>query len=195
LRVKDIDCRNGEGWIMRRVSSVNGGLDNGCRYVVLHGTKSGLEHGRSIGLPSSMVESLRTWVDTNDLAAGDLLFPSRLVSLVRSGVDHEKIDGDEFTGMGGMVFFHGTSYGYSGGKCRCDVCLLAWRSCKVLAESGPTLRSMKPGSVNFTGHMCPSGWRDIWRGACDASGIGWYPRVHAMRHAAYATHLVASGCR
>ena len=192
LRVKDIDVRTSELSITRRMSSVYGQLGNGCRYAVLHGTKSGVEHGRSIGLPSTLVKSLRAWIDSNGIAADDLLFPSHLVSLVRSGVDHEKIDGNEFTGMGGMVFFHGTAYGYSGGKCRCDECLLAWRSYKGHAESGPAIRKCKPDSVNLTGHMSPETWRAIWHGACDASGIGWRPRIHDTRHA-YATHLVASG--
>ena len=56
LRVKDIDFRTGEGWIRRRVSVVNGALDDGCRYVILHGTKAGVEHSRSIGLPSAAVQ-------------------------------------------------------------------------------------------------------------------------------------------
>ncbi len=131
-------------------------------------------------------------IDTNDLAPNDLLFPSYLVSSAVTGVDHEKIEGKEFTMMGVMVYFHGTAFGYVGGMCRCDVCLLAWRSYKVHAESGPTLRSSTIGSVNLTGHMGPESWRAIWHGACDASGIGWRPRVHDTRHA-YATHLVGAG--
>ena len=192
LRVKDIDFRTNELSIRRRMTTVYGQLGNGCRYLVLHGTKSGVEHGRSIGLPSTLVESLRAWIDSNGLAPNDLLFPSHLISSLRTGVDHETIQRKEFTTMGGMIFFHGTAYGYVGGKCRCDVCLLAWRSYKVHAESGPVLRKCKPGSVNLTGHMSPDTWRAVWHGACDASGIGWRPRVHDTRHA-YATHLVGAG--
>jgi len=192
LRVKDIDFRTNELSIVRRMSVVNGALDDGCRFVVLQGTKSGMEYGRSIGLPSSLIESLRGWIDSNGLAPNDLLFPSRLVSLVRSGVDHETVGGKEFTMMDGMIYFHGTAYGYAGGKCRCDMCLLAWRAYKERTDSGPALRSYKSGSDNLTGHMSPSTWRNIWYGACDASGIGWRPRVHDLRHA-YATHLVGEG--
>ena len=94
--------------------------------------------------------------------------------------------------MGAMVYFHGTAFGYVGGKCRCDECLLAWRSYKGHTESGPAIRCRKPGSVNLTGHLSADTWRAIWHGACDASGIGWRPRIHDTRHA-YATHLVASG--
>ena len=169
LRVKDIDFRTRERWIRRRVTVVNGAFEDGCRYAILHGTKSGMEYGRSIGLTSTVVEALRAWVDTNGLAAGDLQFPAHLVSSVRSGVDHETIGGKEFTGMGGMVFFHGTAYGYVGGKCRCDECMRAWRSYKGHAKSGPGVRCRKPGSVNLTGHMSADTCRTIWHGACDTS--------------------------
>lgn len=46
--------------------------------------------------------------------------------------------------------------------------------------------------VNVTGHLPNDRWNIVWKAAAKASGIGWCPRTHDLRHA-YATHLVASG--
>lgn len=44
---------------------------------------------------------------------------------------------------------------------------------------------------NTSGHLPNDTWRRVWRRAVDDAGLGWYPRIHDLRHA-YATHLAAS---
>ena len=191
LRVKDIDFRTSELSVRRRVTIVNGALGDGSRFAVLHGTKKGRSYSRTIGLPSTLAESLRRWIDSNDFQPNDLLFPSRLISWRKTAVDHETIRGKAFD-VSGVAVFHGTAYGYAGGKCRCDECGAAWRSYKGQDRSKINFRGCKRGSDNLTGHLSPETWRTIWYSACEASGIGWRPRVHDLRHA-YATHLVGAG--
>ena len=62
---------------------------------------------------------------------------------------------------------------------------------RLMRRHSPSAPRRGRGS-NTTGHLANDHWRDIWYAACDASGIGWRPRPHDLRHS-YATYLVASG--
>jgi integrase len=79
IRASDINRRNGDITIARRVISVGGRLGGGSRYAVLAGTKSGTNRGRTIGLPPGLATDITEWIQTNAISNGDLVFPSRLL--------------------------------------------------------------------------------------------------------------------
>lgn len=193
VRGDDINFRTNEIYIARRVVEVSGVNNDGSRFQVLVGTKAGSQYGRTVVLPEPVMTSLREWITSNGLSGSDLLFPKRLVS-PRETADAVYVNpGGTFT-HNGKAYRHGTAYGYSGGKCRCEDCrralLLYRRELKHRRKKGDD-RAPRVTS-NTTGHLPNDQWRLIWRAAIDASGLGWYPRTHDLRHAC-ATHLVASG--
>lgn len=62
----------------------------------------------------------------------------------------------------------------------------------VFAKKLVIPENQKWSRVNTTGHMGNSEWTKVWKRAIAASGIGWEPRTHDLRHA-FATQLVADG--
>ena len=191
VRLHDVNFRTREIKIVRRVIEVYAkGVTTRNRFQVLEGTKAGYQYGRTVVLPESFFVSLREWVDVNGLTDNDLLFAKRLMTPWDAEDVPAVEPGEKFT-ADGTTYQHGTAYAYSSGGCRCDDCRIALRHyrrqrTRVGASAG------KKRGINTTGHMPNDKWGRLWRAAIDASGIGWYPRTHDLRHAC-ATHLVNSG--
>jgi len=188
IRLSDLYTKTGEVFIGRRAVEVH---QNGSRFQVLAGTKSGTQHGRTVVLPLTFIQKLEKWARVNHIASHDLLFPKRL--LTPWDIDDLLVitPGDSFRRKG-KTFHHGTAYGYTGGACRCTDCGDALRLYRRALRRGHLRKRNGERSANTTGHLANDQWRKIWRKATKESGIGWYPRTHDIRHAC-ATHLVASG--
>lgn len=191
IRVRDVNFRTNEFSISRRLVQTGGRNNDGSRFAVYDGTKAGRKYGRTIVLPQQVADDLRQWIEGNGLTEFDLVFPSRLIATGKRAVDIGTGTGKPFT-AGGRTYYHGTPYGYTGGGCRCGQCLSALRRYRKAAATSNVRSQPKDRGRNLTGHLPHDHWRDIWYAACDASGIGWRPRIHDCRHA-YATQLVASG--
>lgn len=156
------------------------------RFRVDPGTKAGRNAHRSIVLPRPLTERVQAWIDANAVAPGDLLFAKDLVAPnVRPRAGDGERDGSSFTGRDGRAHRHGTRYAYASGGCRCEPCKAALR------EYRAGRKAPGDGQRNVTGHMANETWRRIWRRAIEDAGLGWYPRMHDLRHA-YATHLASS---
>ena len=169
---------------MRRVTDLIRKDSNGQRFLVVPGTKAGINRGRSVGATPELLKALQAWIQTNELGEEDLLFPDHLVN-----PDHRSVrpyrsvrPGAKFYD-GNRTFQHGTAYGYTGGGCRCDDCREALR----LYRSG--LRKSQFLEVE---HLSNNTWSKIWRAAVKKANIGWFPRSYDLRHY-YATMLVANG--
>lgn len=191
VRVKDLNFRSNEVSLLRRISQLGGKRNNGVRYAIVQGTKAGKSRGRTVILPPSVMADMEHWVKVNHLGHEDLVFPNRLMTPSAYTIDSHDVEGAPFT-RGEHTYHHGTAYGYSGGGCRCDLCRNALRKYRrELARRRQVDRGVEYGR-NTTGHLAHDQWRGVWRKAIEASGLGWFPRTHDLRHAC-ATHLVASG--
>lgn len=209
IRVTDINPRKRQVYIRRRVVEMSGFAKDGSRFHVVDGTKPGEQFGRKIRIPVAVSVDLVRWIEDHDMGEDDLLFPKHLItpgahhdtSIVHPGRTFQK---------DGKAYRHGTAHGYTGGKCRCDNCRAALRRYRrelrrrqrieaAQQRSGASQPSSRPSAkdhgrttANYTGHLPNDKWRLVWRAAVKASGLGWYPRTHDLRHAC-ATHLVARG--
>ena len=117
-------------------------------------------------LPQGIYAGGCHWIEGNGLTEFALIFPPRLIATEKRAVDLGRT-GKSFTSAG-RTYHHGTPYGDTGSGCRCAQCLL-------------------------TGHTADDHWRDIWYAACEASGIGWRPRIHNCGHARYRLSVASVG--
>jgi hypothetical protein len=136
-----------------------------------------------------VVQELRSYVESYDLGADDLLFPKSRV-LQKTTEPAPAPESDTFT-VGTRVFTHGERSAYTHGKCRCADCKRANREYRAAQRrmSGTPVRSP---STNLSDHLPRDEWRRVWVAACEASGIGWIPRTYDLRHA-NATTLLKNG--
>lgn len=79
IRRKDLNFKTAEVSVMRRANDIGASRANGSRFAVLHGTKGGVNRGRTVGLADSICKSLRAWVNDKGLKPDDLVFPRSLV--------------------------------------------------------------------------------------------------------------------
>lgn len=182
VRRDDLNFRTLEVDILRRATETN----NGGRFKVVAGTKAGVNRGRSVKLPRSFMDELRTWCDENGIDQRDLVFPDSLVNPRRRERRTISVERGEMFVVGGRTFHHGTAYGYSGGGCRCQDCTDA------LVEYRRKTTKKRSRYSNDTGHLSHSAWRATWNKAVKEAAIGWYPRTHDLRHY-YASYLVEAG--
>lgn len=161
-----MNFRTNEFSISRRLVQMGGKNNDGSRFAVFDETKAGKKYGRTIVLPQQVADDLRQWIEGNGLTEFALIFPPRLIATEKRAVDLGRT-GKSFTSAG-RTYHHGTPYGDTGSGCRCAQCLL-------------------------TGHTADDHWRDIWYAACDASGIGWRPRIHNCGHARYRLSVASVG--
>ena len=161
-----MNFRTNEFSISRRLVQMGGKNNDGSRFAVFDETKAGKKYGRTIVLPQQVADDLRQWIEGNGLTEFALIFPPRLIATEKRAVDLGRT-GKSFTSAG-RTYHHVTPYGDTGSGCRCAQCLL-------------------------TGHTADDHWRDIWYAACDASGIGWRPRIHNCGHARYRLSVASVG--
>lgn len=77
LRVKDLNLVTEELYVQRRVSDIGAVRNNGDRFVVMAGTKSG--RSRVVGLHPTLLEQLASYVKAFKLEENDLLFSKLIV--------------------------------------------------------------------------------------------------------------------
>lgn len=184
LRAKDVRFRSEEIAVMRRVTDLIRKDSNGQRFLVVPGTKAGINRGRTVGATPELLKALRDWIQTHEMGEEDLLFPDHLVN-----PDHRAVrpyrsvrPGAKFYD-GDRTYQHGTAYGYTGGGCRCEDCREALR----LYRS-----RLRKSQFTEVEHLSNNTWSKIWRAAVKKANLGWSPRSYDLRHY-YATMLVANG--
>jgi integrase len=187
LRVKDINFQSQEIYVQRRASDLGAKYNNGERFRVIDGTKSGYK--RVVVVSKALLADLKAHVLANKLGKNDLIFSKQLVtkSVTVEVVSRKKSKAKAFA-LGARRYQHGTYYAYVHGKCRCTECREAVRNHRQSEQSAPKARP----TVNTTGHLPRDTWRLIWVDAIAKSEIGWSPRTHDLRHA-NATALLKNG--
>jgi integrase len=188
MRVKDFNFRQNKISIVRRVSTPSATSAKGSRFEVIPGTKAGQDRGRHLPLPAGFMTEVENWIREHGLQAEDLVFSRSLIARVSYADD--RLPTESTFMVGTREFCHGTPYAYTGGGCRCPHCLTAVREYR----RGLARRNGIPTQTrtNITGHLANDQWSRIWRKAVEASGIGWKPRTHDLRHAC-ATQMIADG--
>lgn len=181
LRVKDLNLKNNEVYLQRRVNDLGAKHNNGERFRVVEATKSG--HRRAVVVAPDLAEALRKHVEEHGLGKNDLLFSKSLV--ISSNQSTVTIVRNKQSGV-----VHGTVYGYTHGKCRCDECRSALRDYRRKQRQ---MKDKKEKELyNKSDHLPRDTWRRAWGKAIEASGLGWSPRTHDLRHA-NATLMLKNG--
>lgn len=181
LRIKDLNLKSNEVYLQRRVNDLGSKHNNGERFRVVDATKSG--HRRVVVVAPDLAKALQSHVQTHNLQKNDLLFSKDLVAETQTKstiIIRNKQSGVE----------HGTVYGYTHGKCRCDDCRGALRDYRRAQRQMQDKQEKK--LYNKSGHLPRDTWRRIWQKAIEASGVAWSPRTHDLRHA-NATLLLKNG--
>lgn len=184
LRVKDINFREQQVAVLRRVTDLIRKDSQGRRFLVVPGTKAGINRGRTVGASPELLSALSNWIGQNEMGQDDLLFPDHLVNPQHRSVRplRQVTPGGTFYD-GERKYRHGTAYGYTGGGCRCANCREALRRYRS---------SRRKTQLTEVEHLSTNTWGKIWRQAVRDAGLLWAPRSYDLRHF-YATMLVAEG--
>jgi integrase len=180
LRAGDINFETGEVYIERRVVDLGGEHNNGERFKVIAGTKSG--RTRAVVVSKALREELEKHVQKHKMQRDDLLFSKSLVAVhLDVKPSGKKVDSH---------YGHGTRTSYTKAGCRCEACR------EANAEYRRSQRCMERTStvfvLNASNHLPRDTWRRIWMRAIADSGVAWSPRTHDLRHA-NATMLLKNG--
>ena len=191
----DIDWRSGTVQITRAVADVgdnNNPNGTGRFYVkVPKGKKA-----RFVTISTSLLNALRAYVTANNIVDEDLLFPLGLVvEPAMNKTPDIRVDLAEATGLTlpnekGYQYSHGTTSGYTGGKCRCAYCTEAIR--QYAEKRRKRQRPSQGPRTNLTGHLPRDKWYDVWYPACDKAGIPYKVAPHSLRHS-FATWMLKAG--
>jgi len=184
IRVKDVKIRTEEISVTRRVTDLIRKDSHGRRFMVIPGTKAGINKGRTIGASPQLLKALGAWISDQELGTDDLVFPDHLVNPEHRSIRPLRTvkPGSQFYD-GNRTYRHGTAYGYTGGGCRCEDCREALRAYRS---------SRREASLQEVEHLSTNTWGKIWRRAVDQADLNWKPRSYDLRHY-YATMLVADG--
>jgi integrase len=169
LRVKDLDQTTQEILVCRRVSDLGTKVNNGERFAVIDGTKSG--RTRAVNIGQGLMDELVDYVVQQGLQQDDLLFPRRRV--LEKPVQKTK--------QKKMQYQHGTRVGYTKGGCRCSDCRDANARYQ---QQRRVLRGACPAQTNANkaDHLPRDVWRTVWVQAIESANVGWLPRTHDLRH-------------
>lgn len=189
IRLKDFDFNTKEVFIQRRASELGKKRNNGERFLVVEGTKSGYK--RVVVLPEALIQEIQAFVRANRIGKEELVFEKSKV------IPKDKLKSSRGTQKSsrpfvkdGKLFQHGTLRAYASGSCRCDDCRAIVREYRRSQRA----KSYQKGEVilDEPSHLPRDTWRTIWNKAIAKSGMGWYPRTHDLRHA-NATQLLKNG--
>jgi integrase len=184
LRVRDLNFKTNEVYLQRRVNDLGAVHNSGERFRVLEATKSG--HRRVVVIALELAKELQAHVQSHSLGKNDLLFSKALVVGEKLVVESKPA---VFV-LGDRGLSHGKVYSYTHGKCRCDACREALRDYRRAQRRMKDKKEKQ--TYNVSGHLPRDTWRRLWQTAIEASGIGWNPRTHDLRHA-NATLLLKNG--
>jgi integrase len=181
LRVNDVDLDTGEVYLERRVVDLGGEHNNGERFRVIAGTKSG--RTRTVVVSKALREEQTNHIQEHALVSDSLLFSKSLVAVAVE----RKPDGKVVKSLYG----HGTRTSYTKAGCRCQECRDANAGYRR-AQRAMRGKSDGLGILNVSDHLPRDTWRRIWNRAIEDAGISWSPRTHDLRHA-NATMLLKNG--
>ncbi|RAY10674.1 site-specific integrase [Actinomadura craniellae] len=195
LRVKDIDLDTRILTVSRTVMELSRDYHpTGGRFLVKEYPKD--KEYRRLKLSTQITEKLRTHVEAERLADGDLLFVYRNddgpKSRPRQPVDPDELGLTE-PNEAGRRYKHGTMTAYNLAKCRCGHCKNSYAVYRAKRRADGRDNPRPPRLRDTDGHI-PRDWfrRQIWDPARTVADLGFKPRVHDLRHA-HASWLLAGG--
>jgi integrase len=196
LRVKDLDRATGIVTAARVVEQLSRTPDRAeSRFVVREYPKD-KEH-RSFRLSPPIVAKLDDHIRSLALEREDLLFhfvaptgprrriPTVLPDPATLGLTERNSAGNRYP--------HGTTQGYSSGRCRCEHCRHAYADYRAHRRAAGKDKPRRPRVVATDGHI-PRDWfrTNVWLPALKKAGLDFHVRVHDLRHA-HASWLLAGG--
>jgi integrase len=202
LRPKDIDWRTGTVTVSRAVADI-GDKENpdGTGRFYVKTTKGG--KSRFTSVTDDLLASLEDFVEKHKIGRNDLLFTQPLV--VPDGplpeppppaiqLTPELIDTLGLTepNAQGRRYRHGTSTGYTTGRCRCEYCKQAIRDLATQRAKKKRKAHSNGTRTNKTGHLPRDAWYRLWYQACTDAGIPYHVAPHSLRHS-HATWILKSG--
>jgi hypothetical protein len=143
---------------------------------------------------------LRAHVEARGLGADDLLF-SMPEQAPRRRPEPGALPDPDTLGMTdhnekGRSYRHGTTTGYTLGRCRCGYCRAAmttYRAARRAAGKDLTGPARAPRTVDTDGHISNDWFRvNVWNKALAAVELGFRVTPHGLRHA-HASWLLAGG--
>lgn len=200
LRVKDVDERDGVGFVRveRAVSDV--GPDEPARFEILDLTKGGDD--RKLVLQQDVFDRLLAHIERYELGENDLLFPlaefDAELTTVKEAKRRAVLAAVVPDGLGrtapnrkGRTYPHGAMSGYIQGRCRCEWCRL--RMAQWNASRPSRRRPLARVQRNTTGHIPADTFRkQVWYPTLEAIDKPKRWVVHELRHA-YGTWALAGG--
>jgi integrase len=196
LRVKDLNQTTGVVTASRVVEQLSRTPDGAKTRFVVRDYPKDKEH-RSIRLSHPIVAKLKSHVRIKGLGRDNLLFrfvapteprrriPEVLPDPANLGLTEPNAAGNRYP--------HGTTQGYSSGRCRCENCRHAYADYRARRRAAGKDKPRHPRVVATDGHI-PRDWfrTHVWLPALEKAGLDFHVRVHDLRHA-HASWLLAGG--
>jgi integrase len=197
LRVKDLDLDTGVLTVSRVVVELKArSRPDGDRFVVKEYPKD--REWRRLRLAPHLVDRLGEHIADFCLGSEDLLFGLHQPSVPRRRSLPKELPDPATLGLTpanarGRRYRHGTTTGYTMGRCRCRHCrdaMAAYRAARrATGKDQPRTRR----TVETDGHI-GNGWfrTNVWRKALQKAELGFHITPHGLRHA-HASWLLAGG--
>jgi len=194
LRVADLDIDAAVVTVTRTVLELRPQFHpTGDRFLIKMYPKS--REYRRLSIRRVLADRLAAFIHTERLGPEDLLFeiPEELRLPVRPVPRDREVGELTVVNEAGRRYRHGTVYGYSIGRCRCQHCRGAYADYRAQRRADGKDRPAKAGRLDTDGHVSRRWFRDtIWKPALAAAGITRRVRIHDLRHA-HASWLLAGG--
>ncbi|MCO1575614.1 site-specific integrase [Crossiella sp. SN42] len=195
LRVRDLSVMVQQLTVARVVVEVSPRFRvNGQRFLVKEYPKNG--RYRQVRLREAITVSLAQHIVRLDFTSEDLLFGITPISEVTAGRPQQEIPDD--LGMtdanpAGCSYRHGTTTGYTLGRCRCEACRLAMSRYRAGRRAMGKDRPPTARHVGIGGHV-PHRWflGKVWHPALEAANLGRRVVFHHLRHA-HGSWILAGG--
>ena len=194
LRKKDIDFDTGAIVVSRVAGELAAKFNpDRQRFFVKQYPKD--TEWRAVGLSEHMFDQLAE--HSRGLHPNDLLFAAPQPTEARRRRPDTLPDPDMLgltePNKKGRQYRHGTTSGYSAGRCRCQHCRNGCAAYRATRRAAGKDNPRQPRRLDTDGHI-PRAWfrRHIWNPALAAAGLTFQVRFHDLRHA-HASWLLAGG--
>ena len=196
LRVRDLEFSSRMLTVSRAVVQVQPRFHpEGGRFLVKEYPKD--REYRRLKLSVQITAKLKLHVTEHGLGRDDLIFRAPVTDeaharKLRLVADPDSLGRTEPNARGSR-YKHGTTTGYSLGRCRCDYCRGAYASDRAERRANGKDDPRRPRSVETDGHLQKNWFRtSVWIPALKAADLEISVRMHDMRHA-HASWLLAGG--